>query len=273
MFTGNPGVGLFYTEFLEQLHEKLGMPVWVVSHAGHEFPEQDRLVPSLNKNEHLFDVDGQIKNKQEFINRFVPRGCKLHLVGHSVGAYMSLQLLKDDGLANQVQACYLLFPVLENIATTPNGRFFNMVAVKFLWLIYFLAGVFSLFPNFLKLAVLSIYFRVYGTGTSLTVKRAVMLLINPKALRAVFFLAIDEMNCIKDLDRELILKRKDKLVVYYGDHDRWAPVSHYERLIKAVPGVNAQVCQNNLDHAFMLVKPAHLMAEVMEHLINSKRLS
>lgn len=42
VFTGNPGVAMFYTEFLQQLHDKLKMPIWVVSHAGHELPQQDR---------------------------------------------------------------------------------------------------------------------------------------------------------------------------------------------------------------------------------------
>lgn len=126
-------------------------------------------------------------------------------------------------------------------------------------------------PNFIKIGVLNVYFRLFGTGTSSIVKKSVTILINPKILQAVFFLAIDEMQCIKELDSELIKKRKDKLVVYYSDHDRWAPVSHYERLVKAVPGVQAQVCKKNLDHAFMLVKPSYLMADVMEDLINSKR--
>lgn len=56
-------------------------------------------MPNLDKNKHLYNVDGQITNKKEFINRYVPKGCKIHLVGHSVGAYMALQLLKDDDVS------------------------------------------------------------------------------------------------------------------------------------------------------------------------------
>jgi len=155
-----------------------------------------------------------------------------------------------------------------NIANTPNGRFFNKLVVHFLWLVYFLAGIFQSLPYFIGMMLLSIYFRIWGSGTSSVVKTATMQLIHPKILRAVFYLAIDEMLHIKDLDADLISKRKDKIFAYYGDHDRWAPVSHYENLVKAVPGVQAQVCKNGLDHAFMLIKPAHLMAEVLEDLID-----
>ena len=57
-------------------------------------------MPRLDQNLPLYGVEGQIKNKKEFINQFVPKGCKIHLLGHSVGAYMSLQLLKDDTVSD-----------------------------------------------------------------------------------------------------------------------------------------------------------------------------
>ncbi|KAE8743664.1 hypothetical protein FOCC_FOCC010706 [Frankliniella occidentalis] len=273
LFTGNPGVAMFYSEFLQQLHDRLKMPVWVISHAGHELPSGSGLIPNLDKNQQLYDVEGQIVNKKEFVKRYIPKGCKIHLLGHSVGAYMALQLLKDDDFAEQVQASYLLFPVLEHIADTPNGRFLSKVVVHILWLVYFLAGIFFVLPKFVQMSLLFLYLRLFGTGTSITVKHAVIQLINPKILRSVFSLALDEMQVIKELDVELINKRKGKLVLYYGDHDRWAPVSHYEKLIKAVPGVQAQVCQKSLDHAFMLCKPSYLMAEVVEEMVQKKRVN
>ncbi|KAK3928438.1 Lipid droplet-associated hydrolase [Frankliniella fusca] len=269
LFTGNPGVALFYSEFLQQLHDKLKMPVWVISHAGHELPSG--LIPNLEKNQQLYDVEGQIMNKKEFLKRYVPRGCKIHLLGHSVGAYMALNLLKDDDFAEQVQASYLLFPVLENIAKTPNGRFLSKAVVHILWLVYFLAGIFAALPTFIQMTLISLYLRLFGTGTSTTVKQGVIQLINPKILRSVFFLAFDEMKVIKELDVELIKKRKEKLIIYYGDHDRWAPVSHYENLIKSVPNVQAMVCKKGLDHAFMLCKPSYLMAEVVEEMVQKNR--
>ncbi|KAJ1527682.1 hypothetical protein ONE63_007641 [Megalurothrips usitatus] len=272
IFIGNPGVGMFYTEFLQQLNQKLKMPVWLISHAGHELPPGFRLMPSIDKNKHLFNVEGQINNKREFIKRYVPKNCKIHLLGHSVGAYMALQLLKEDDVADQVQGSYLLFPVLENIAETPNGRFFTKVAVKMLWLVYFLAGIFLSLPHFLKIALITGYLRLFGNGSSSIVKHSVAQLVNPKILHAVFFLAIDEMDRIKELDVETISKMKDKIFIYYGDHDRWAPVSHYERIVKAVPGVQAQVCTKGLDHAFMLLRPSHIMADVVEDLITKNRL-
>lgn len=42
MFPGNPGVVTFYAELCEKLYESMKIPVWVVSHAGHELPPNDR---------------------------------------------------------------------------------------------------------------------------------------------------------------------------------------------------------------------------------------
>lgn len=64
---------------------------------------KNRLMPNENNNTHLYDINGQIKNKKEFIRRFIPNGCKIHLLGHSVGGYMSLELLKDDDVSERCE--------------------------------------------------------------------------------------------------------------------------------------------------------------------------
>lgn len=273
MFTGNPGVASFYYEFCEKLYEAFKIPVWVVSLAGHEIPPNDSsLMPNINNNTHLYDLNGQIKSKKELFRRFVPEGCKVHLLGHSVGGFMALELLKDDDVADKVQHSYLLFPVLENITETKNGRFLNAVIFKILWLVYFAAGFFLMLPHFLKVLLLSIYAKIVGMRLTPSNRKAIISLINPTVLQSVFDLAKDEMIVIKGLEVDLIKKRKDKILVYYSDHDGWAPVSHYENLVRAVPGVEAEICKKGLDHAFMLYRPITLMAEILIERINKYRV-
>lgn len=60
----------------------------------------------------------------EFIKKYVPEDAQLHLIGHSIGAWMVLNLLKNNDINKRVRKCYLLFPTVEYIADTPNGRFF-----------------------------------------------------------------------------------------------------------------------------------------------------
>jgi len=75
----------------------------------------------------LYNLEGQIEHKAEFINRFVPPGTKIHLIGHSVGCYIILKMLKKKMLNHQVHMSYLLFPAIENIGDSPNGKFFRYI--------------------------------------------------------------------------------------------------------------------------------------------------
>lgn len=49
----------------------------------------------------------------EFIRKYIPADVKIHLVGHSIGAYISLQLFEFDDISERIHHCYLLFPTLE----------------------------------------------------------------------------------------------------------------------------------------------------------------
>lgn len=61
---GNPGVTGFYTVFLQTIYEKVGYPVWLVGHAGHELPGHNGAnIPPLKGNEHLYGVEGQVEHK------------------------------------------------------------------------------------------------------------------------------------------------------------------------------------------------------------------
>ncbi|KAF5289724.1 hypothetical protein FQA39_LY03641 [Lamprigera yunnana] len=97
---GNPGVTKFYVEFLRKIHEELGYTVWILSHAGHELPPPDsiRTAPPLTDNEKLYGLVGQVNHKIAFIDSYVPQSARIHFIGHSIGAYITLQLLKTSSL-------------------------------------------------------------------------------------------------------------------------------------------------------------------------------
>ena len=64
--TGNPGLAGFYLPFLSTLHQELNeLPVWGIGHAGHDDPSSQSglIVPQMEGNEHLYDLQGQLKHK------------------------------------------------------------------------------------------------------------------------------------------------------------------------------------------------------------------
>lgn len=66
--------------------------------------------------------------QKDFIKKYVPENAKLHLVGHSIGSWMILNMLKDDVIAKKVTKSYLMFPTIEHMAKTSNGRWINKVS-------------------------------------------------------------------------------------------------------------------------------------------------
>ncbi|XP_066998972.2 lipid droplet-associated hydrolase [Anabrus simplex] len=239
--SGNPGVTGFYYEFLETVNSDLNIPVWIVSHAGHEV-SRTVTVPKLQCNQYLYDLRGQINHKVEFIKKYVPRHVNLHLVGHSIGCKIILELLKDPSINSQVKKCYMLFPTVERMAVSPNGKFFTGIIKYIIPVILLLSWIFTLFPSSVKKILLNSYFFIHGTKGNVT--RAAIKLINPTALRNVFFLALDEMDHVKELDH--------KFFFYYGTTDGWVPVKYYEDLKKDHPDVEAITCPYGYKHAFVL---------------------
>jgi len=44
----------------------------------------------------VFGLDGQIEHKLAFLRKHVPQGTNLLLIGHSIGCYIILEMIKRD---------------------------------------------------------------------------------------------------------------------------------------------------------------------------------
>lgn len=51
---------------------------------------------SVTEKEDVFGLDGQIEHKLAFLRKHVPRGTNLLLIGHSIGCYIILEMMKRD---------------------------------------------------------------------------------------------------------------------------------------------------------------------------------
>ncbi|XP_018056446.1 PREDICTED: lipid droplet-associated hydrolase [Atta colombica] len=271
VITGNPGIPRFYEGFIKTLKSRLtssDIPVWVVGHAGHVQPPEnlDIAMPSDQKWAECYGLTAQVQHKAEFIKRYIPENAHLHLIGHSIGAWCVLKLLKDNDIDKRIRKCYLLFPTIEYMADTPNGIFFKTFVSHTAPILIFLSWIFTtMFPVTLQTFMIRTFGLFFGIPDRSV--RAVREMLDPRVLSRIINLAKEEIKYVKEADHETISKHADKLWLYYGTKDGWAPVKYYKAIISKHPGLNAQLCQRGFQHTFVLKDDVD-MGHIISDLIN-----
>uniref|UniRef100_A0A3B5KT09 Lipid droplet-associated hydrolase n=1 Tax=Xiphophorus couchianus TaxID=32473 RepID=A0A3B5KT09_9TELE len=224
LIPGNPGVVGFYESFLLTLHGMLGRPVWAVSHAGHCAPpdSMDLVEGRSGSNgaaaarRDVFGLDGQIQHKLAFIRDRVPRGTRLVLVGHSIGCYMILEMMRRSPELEVLKAV-LLFPTIERMAQSPQGKVMTPVLCQLRYLAYLPLFLLSLLPQLNSM-----------------------------------YLGGQEMRMVQERDNVTIQKNLDRLIFYYGATDHWCPVSYFQDMRRDFPHGDIRLCERGVRHAFVL---------------------
>ncbi|XP_043844883.1 lipid droplet-associated hydrolase isoform X2 [Dromiciops gliroides] len=269
--TGNPGIPAFYAEFVKALYLSLEKryPVWVISHAGHvsvphgaKVDEERPEDPSGSKlDEDAFGLEGQVEHKLAFLRRHVPATLKLVLIGHSVGSYMLLEMMKRAPQL-PVLRCFLLFPTIERIAKSPNGK---VMTPLLCWLRYALyvpiyIGL-SLVPAKVLTMLASVFLQRLKLKNEIT-SRHVLNSLNVSCIANAMYLGSQEMRAILERDNCTIQKHLQKLTFYYGSSDAWCPVQYYEDLKKDFPGGDIKLCEKGIEHAFIMSSNQEMAAMV-----------
>ncbi|XP_052010035.1 lipid droplet-associated hydrolase-like isoform X3 [Xyrauchen texanus] len=160
---GNPGVVGFYKTYMWTLYQTFlrRYPVWAVSHAGHCMPPDtfDMIEDaSVTEEEDVFGLDGQIEHKLAFLRKHVPRDTNLLLIGHSIGCYIILEMMKRDPELKVVKAV-MLFPTIERMACSPQGKVMTPVLCRLRYAIYLPIFLLSLLPEKLKTSMVHLALR------------------------------------------------------------------------------------------------------------------
>ncbi|KAL6256301.1 hypothetical protein P5V15_012418 [Pogonomyrmex californicus] len=274
LIPGNPGIPRFYEGFIKAINSRLTseIPIWIVGHAGHVQPPRDLdiAMPSDQKWAESYSLSAQLQHKAEFIKKYVPEDAHLHIIGHSIGAWFVLNLLKDKDINKRIQRCYLLFPTIEYMAETRNGIFFNIFISRIAPLLIFLSWIFtSMFPVTVQTFMIRTFGLFYGIPARSV--RAVREMLDPRVLHRIINLAKEEMKYVREADHEIISKHADKLWFYYGASDNWTPVKYYKNIMLKHPDLNAQLCQRGFQHSFVLkddIDMGHIIGDLINE--NSK---
>ncbi|GFQ78591.1 lipid droplet-associated hydrolase [Trichonephila clavata] len=248
---GNPGALEYYIEFIKALYEGLqrAIPIWGISHAGHVSPPPGCTVPKLQDNENLYSLEGQIHHKMAFINTYVPRDRRVILIGHSIGCYIVLELLKRLPHI-QVIRCFLLFPTIERMSTSPQGQWvWPMLTYLRLPALISVYALSYLSPQ-MQCRLLEWYFK--DRSVPECVLNASLNLFQLDCAKLCMHLARDELENVTTLDVDNIRENLSRITFYYGANDNWCPYSYYQDLKEIFPQGDIRLDKNNFEHAFVL---------------------
>jgi len=264
MIPGNPGVIKYYEEFMRCIFNAFEgrCPVWGISHGGHSKgpPTNNTLVSG---NVSLDNLEGQINHKKFFINDFIPGSVRLVLIGHSIGAYMTLELLKllpNDRITKAI----LLFPTIERMAISPNGKWTTPLVTYVPFIPTFFAYLSLCLPEDFRLKLIRWYFRRLSIPQCIS--EATLHFFQPSVVKSSIRLAKDEMDKVVDINSASILANQDKIIMYYGAKDGWCPVSYYLDTKNRFPGIDARLCENGFEHAFVLESSREMADQVSDWL-------
>ncbi|KAJ6509354.1 hypothetical protein C8R47DRAFT_1098425 [Mycena vitilis] len=232
---GNPGLLNFYTEFLELLHNKHPrMAVFGHAHLSHT-PNVD---PGRN-----YSLAAQVESAIEAADaiRAEFSEAKLILSGHSVGAWVALQVLKAR--PSDISQLFLLCPTLTHIADTPNGR-------RLSWLFRTpLPRIVSWLSYLTRPLPLSILFP--WSASQIAVLRS--LLNSPTSIFACLSMAHEEMSTIRELDAALLQDHRHRLFFMFAAKDDWIS-THKKTIMHLISSDESAMFVDEADvpHAFCL---------------------
>ncbi|XP_015265563.1 PREDICTED: lipid droplet-associated hydrolase [Gekko japonicus] len=264
---GNPGFTGYYWTFIQALYCGLNRqyPVWVVSHAGHcRVPHDMEIVEDTDVKEldDVFGLCGQTEHKLNFLRKTVPQDMKLVLIGHSIGCYIALEMIKQAPELEVIR-CVMLFPTIERMAQSPQGKIMTPLLCQFRYIVYMPIYLIMLLPQKIK----SILVRFVLRGLKHHDESSVMAsldLANMDCVANVMYLASQEMRKVVERDSSTIKKHLKKLTFYYGATDLWCPVQYYEEMKAEFPDGDIRLCEKGIRHAFVLEASKEVAAMVTE---------
>lgn len=253
---GNPGFSPFYMPFARALYSLTNkrFPVWSITYAGFALVPKDKKIltspadANAQEIKDIYGLRGQIEHKIAFLRAHVPKDVKLILVGHSIGSYIALQILKNAPELPVIHT-FLLFPTIERMSESPKGRIATPLLCWFRYALY--AAAYLLLkpcPEMIKSLLIRIGLQAMNFKSEFSLTN----LIQPFCLANAMYLGGQEMKQVVKRDDEIIKEHLSKLTFYYGRSDGWCPVKYYEDIKKDFPEGDIRLCEKDIPHAFIL---------------------
>ncbi|KAG8580086.1 hypothetical protein GDO81_007130 [Engystomops pustulosus] len=207
-------------------------------------PEQD------HQTEDVFGLNGQIEHKLFFLKQNVPADVKLVLIGHSIGCYIILEMMRRSPELKVLKSI-LLFPTIERMAQSPQGKIMTPWLCSLRYVVYMPLYLLSFLPEIMKTYLVKLALSGIKSVDETSVVASLNLFRMDCAANAMY-MGSQEMVKVVERDNATIKQHLSKLIFYYGAVDNWCPVQYYEDIKKDFPKGNIWLCDKGYRHAFVL---------------------
>ncbi|KAF3605249.1 hypothetical protein DY000_02050882 [Brassica cretica] len=241
---GNPGVVPFYKDFLESLYEFLDGNASITA-IGQISQTSKDWEPGR-----LFSLQEQIDHKVGFIRQDM-EGVKVPiiLVAHSIGSYISLDILRK--FSEKVVYCIGLYPFLTlNKQSTKQSLIGKLAASSVLSATAsFLIASLRLLPVWAARRLVS---NSLGASWSDTAVQATCTHLRQyHTMRNVLYMAMTEFRELAaEPDWDFMRENQSRLAFLFGIDDHWGPLQLFEEISKQAPGTSLSIEREGHTHAF-----------------------
>ena len=164
----------------------------------------------------------------------------------------------------------MLFPALERLLETPNGkstRLWPYFPLYFLpSLLYgFIGSLPQPLQRFILLKIIAVKSNSKNNDILDIVEGAIKF-IHYRNMLNLLYMTKFEYREINELQFDKINKFHDKLYLYYGKNDKWCPETFYKDLKIKFPNIESEIDQMGVSHAFV-IGDSHKIANKLSEFI------
>lgn len=271
LLPGNPCMVECYRDFTAKLRDSCACDVLVLGYPGHtskphngnrlfSLSDQIEVCSSFfrclfsNPSEKSSTVDSCHESslyctneRNNVVNNYEGR---IFLGGHSIGAYIGLQILSQ--YTTFIKLFFGLAPVLSRIKESPNGQNLKFMGISPVnWSVRTIGSVLCSLPRpALKLLTYS-----YAKSIKPDLREEILSTIHGSQIRNILYMLQHEFHLVRKPNWDLLRSLQEKMILYYIPGDNWAPLCHAEEIHNTCTNLQGYIMEEksfNVSHAWCL---------------------